>query len=83
MTYIIYQMTHGDVGDSLVRDIYLFTKICWNIVNFCVHYCDLHVSCKTFCLNRSLQPTNEVWGKVMFLHLSVILFTRSVCPIAC
>ena len=24
----------------------------------------------------SLPPANEVWGKVMFLHLSVILFTR-------
>ena len=23
-----------------------------------------------------LPPANEVWGKVMFLHLSVILFTR-------
>ena len=23
----------------------------------------------------SLPPANEVWGKVMFLHLSVILFT--------
>ena len=22
-----------------------------------------------------LPPANEVWGKVMFLHLSVILFT--------
>ena len=28
-----------------------------------------------------LLPTNEVWGKVMFLHLSVILFTGgSLCP---
>ena len=29
-----------------------------------VHYCYL------------LSPTNEVWGKVMFLHVSVILFTE-------
>ena len=29
-----------------------------------------------------LPPANEVWGKVMFLHLCVILFTggRGVCP---
>ena len=26
-----------------------------------------------------LLPANEVWGKVMFLHLSVILFTRELC----
>ena len=25
--------------------------------------------------NTFLPPANEVWGKVMFLHLSVILFT--------
>ena len=24
-----------------------------------------------------ITPANEVWGKVMFLHLSVILFTRA------
>ena len=24
---------------------------------------------------RGLPPANAVWGKVMFLHLSVILFT--------
>ena len=29
-----------------------------------------------------LPPSNEVWGKVMLLHLSVTLFT-GVCPIAC
>ena len=30
------------------------------------------------------RSANEVWGKVMFLHLSVNLFTRwgGVCPIA-
>ena len=27
-----------------------------------------------------LPPANEVWGKVIFLHLSVILFTRGVYP---
>ena len=26
-------------------------------------------------------PANEVWGKVMFLHLSVILFTGRVCAV--
>ena len=26
-----------------------------------------------------LQPAKEVWGKVIFLHLSVILFTRGRC----
>ena len=30
-----------------------------------------------------LLPTNEVWGKVIFLHLSVILFTGGVCLSAC
>ena len=25
----------------------------------------------------------QSWGKVMFLHVSVILFTGGVCPIAC
>ena len=32
-----------------------------------------------------LPPANEVWGKVMFLHLSlsVILFKGDVFPIAC
>ena len=27
---------------------------------------------------RFLPPANEVWGKVIFLHLSVILFTGGV-----
>ena len=27
-----------------------------------------------------LPPANEVWGKVIFLHLSVILFTRGGLP---
>ena len=27
-----------------------------------------------------LPPANEVWGKVMFLHLSVILFLGGLCP---
>ena len=27
-------------------------------------------------LQQYLPPVNEVWGKVMFLHLYVILFTR-------
>ena len=26
-----------------------------------------------------LPPANKVWGKVMFLHLCVILFTEGVC----
>ena len=26
-----------------------------------------------------LPPANEVWGKVMFLHLSIILFTGEGC----
>ena len=30
-----------------------------------------------------LPPANEVWGKVMFSYLSVILFTGGVCPTAC
>ena len=29
-----------------------------------------------FKVEASLPPTNEVWGKVIFLHLFVILFTR-------
>ena len=31
-----------------------------------------------FALTLSLPPANEVWVKVMFLHLSVILFTGGV-----
>ena len=30
------------------------------------------------CISRFLPPANEVWGKVIFLHLSVILFTGGV-----
>ena len=30
-----------------------------------------------------LPPANAVWGKVIFVHLSVILFTGGVCPIEC
>ena len=30
-----------------------------------------------------LLPANEVWGSVIFLHLSVILFTAGVCLSAC
>ena len=30
-----------------------------------------------------LPPANEVWGKVMFLHLSVIGLSGVVCPIVC
>ena len=26
-----------------------------------------------------LPPANEAWGKVMFLHVSVFLFTAGVC----
>ena len=33
--------------------------------------CECNVTKSWFPL---LQPANEVWGKVMFLHLSVILF---------
>ena len=29
-------------------------------------------------LDRLLPPANEVWGKVIFLHLFVILFTGGV-----
>ena len=29
-----------------------------------------------------LPPANEVWGKVIFLHLFVILFTGGVCVVA-
>ena len=31
-------------------------------------------------LDALLPPTNEVWGKVIFLHLSVILFTGGGVP---
>ena len=31
---------------------------------------------------KSLPPANEVWGKVIFLHLFVILFTGGVCMVA-
>ena len=38
-----------------------------------------YFTCETlFCCNKHyvfLPPANEVWGKVMFLHLCVILFT--------
>ena len=30
-----------------------------------------------------LLPANEVWDKVIFLHLFVIMFTRGVCLSAC
>ena len=30
-----------------------------------------------------LQPANEVWGKIIFLHLFVILFTGGFCLSAC
>ena len=30
--------------------------------------------------NELLPPANEVWGKVIFLHLSVILFTGGAVP---
>ena len=30
----------------------------------------------------SLPPANEVWGKVIFLHLFVILFTGGACVVA-
>ena len=36
-----------------------------------------HLKQTTFNL---LRPTNEAWGKVMFLHLSVILFTGGWLP---
>ena len=34
----------------------------------------------TECFNYHLQGS---WGKVMFLHVSVVLFTGGICPIAC
>ena len=36
------------------------------------------VSGSTRCPRSYLPPANEVWGKVIFLHLSVILFTGGV-----
>ena len=30
----------------------------------------------------SLPPANEVWGKVIFLHMFVILFTGGACMVA-
>ena len=31
---------------------------------------------------RFLPPANEVWGKVIFLHQFVILFTGGACVVA-
>ena len=33
--------------------------------------------------NSYIYRPQRSWGKVMFLHMSVILFTGGVCPIAC
>ena len=40
------------------------------------------VSGSTRCPRSYLPPANEVWGKVIFLHLSVILFTGGACVVA-
>ena len=32
-------------------------------------------------VNTFLPPANEVWGKVIFLHLFVILFTGGACVV--
>ena len=40
------------------------------------------VSGSTKCPRSYLPPANEVWGKVIFLHLSVILFTGGACVVA-
>ena len=37
----------------------------------------------SYCNAFLLLPTNEVWGKVIFLHLSVILFTGGICLSTC
>ena len=43
--------------------------------------CNFHYFGVLICMEKLsfsqgfLPPANEVWGKVMFLHLSVILFT--------
>ena len=44
---------------------------------------ELNTLSKAVSLYSSLPPANEVWGKVIFLHLSVILFTGGVCLSAC
>ena len=38
-------------------------------------FCRPEVRCVHCVLLSLLPPANEVWGKVIFLHLSVILFT--------
>ena len=42
------------------------------MLNFNTGYCKLFAAL--------LPPAKEVWGKVMFLHLSVNLFTELVYP---
>ena len=42
---------------------------------YCTFISQTLFGCSELLLCRSLPPANEVWGKVIFLHLSVILFT--------
>ena len=45
--------------------------------------CNNFFQINLFVMKGLLPPANEVWGKVIFLHLSVILFTVGVCLSAC
>ena len=40
-------------------------------------------ACEPETVKLSLLPTNKVWDKVIFLHLSVILFMRGGCIPSC
>ena len=59
----------------------IFKQLSNRILYFSSHLKQWLITKSYFCL---LPLANEVWGKVMFLHLSVILFmAECVCPIAC
>ena len=83
--YELYTGCYGRIVSNILQTISsgIFLKI--SARKSCVlHQAKAIVKANTFLDVCHLLPAaNEVWGKVIFLHLSVILFTGGVCPIAC
>ena len=57
-----------------------FYVLTWLIIKYKTVTIRFHFFTWVLRIAESLPPANEVWGKVIFLHLSVILFTGGGLP---
>ena len=77
---IYFYRTKQNIFRINLRNIYNISLLLFSYLFRQKHVCRTISFC---CLSIFLPPANEVWGKVIFLHLFVILFTGGVCLSAC